>query len=82
MASVKSRVKRRKSPTMVSIIDDGYESLHGLCVKCGTWRTMRLDHLPVTPGPIDLNNLTLARLIKRIRCKKCGSPMQKIAPWP
>jgi hypothetical protein len=81
MASYKQRVKR-KSPTMISIIEQGYQSLNGLCLKCGTWRVMRLDALPVTPGPIDLNKLTLAMLIERIRCKKCGGQMEKVTPWP
>lgn len=66
---------------MIAIIEQGYEHLEGLCPKCATWRTMRLDSLTVTPGPIDLETLTLAMLIERLRCKKCGSAMQDVKPW-
>lgn len=80
MATVKRRVKR--SPSMISVIEHGYEGVQGLCVQCGMWRTMPFDHLHVSPGPIDLNKLTLAMLIERLRCKKCGGQMEKVTPWP
>lgn len=69
------------SPKLSEIVEEGYEHLQGLCPKCSMWRTMSLHRLTVTPGKIDFAKLTLAQLIERLRCHKCGSPMQDVSPW-
>lgn len=66
---------------MAEVIAEGYEYLQGLCPECSIWRTMGLDRLTVSPGKIDLKTLTLEKLVGRLRCHKCGSPMQDVEPW-
>lgn len=71
-----------KSPTMISLIEAGFEYLEGFCLKCGRWQTMHFDSLPVVSGAsIDFNGLTLARLAPLLRCKKCNGGLEKVAPW-
>lgn len=69
------------SPKLIEIVEEGYEYLQGLCPKCSMWRTMGLDRLTMTPGKVDLNKITLEQLTARLRCHKCGTPMQDVWPW-
>ena len=69
------------SSRLIEILQEGYEYLQGFCPQCLKWRTMPFDRLTVTPGAIDPKTITVEKLAARLRCPKCGSPMENVSPW-
>ena len=62
--------------TIEEFAADGYTHVECFCPRC---RRIRLR--PMTWLPKISMGLTLDQLSPRLRCAKCGGPLQSVKPW-